>query len=84
MEIRRIEAACINAAVEDAAGNNSWLGRLESLLDPDGCSRPDGDVLPEHKDLGLSQQEQAEDYAHHISQISRDYVHSFRTRFSVH
>ena len=37
------------------------------------CKR-DGFVLPEHADKGLSLFEQAQDYASHISAISREYV----------
>ena len=73
-EIRSIKSTRIQKAVEDAGGNNSWLSRLESLLDPDGCSTGDDGVLTDHRDQGLTRQEQAEAYARHISQISRDYV----------
>ena len=47
---------------------------MESLLDPDGCSDKMGGVLPEHKEKGLNSIEQAEDYAQHISSISREYI----------
>ena len=55
-------------------GSNSWLGRLEQLLDPNGNSDKHAGVLPEHRVAGLSRQQQAEDYARHISKISREYV----------
>ena len=58
----------------EADGSNSWLSRLEFVLDPDGCTRGETKILPEHRDLGLSRAQQAEDYAAHISAISREYV----------
>ena len=74
LEIKDIRSRKINEAVADAGGSNSWLSRMEALLDPDGCSERMGNVLPEHKERGLSPLEQAEDYALHISSISREYV----------
>ena len=44
----------ISEAVSDANGSNSWLSRLEFLLDPDGCTRGEAKTLPEHRDRGLS------------------------------
>ena len=61
-------------AVSDDGGSNSWLSKMENLLDPDGCSSRHGGVLPEHRDAGLTPQQQAEDYAQFISRISREYV----------
>ena len=73
-ELQRIKQRRIQDAVNDGDGSNSWLGRLEQLLDPNGNSNKRGGVLPEHLAAGLSRQQQAEDYAAHISRISRDYV----------
>ena len=47
---------------------------MEALLDPDGKSTKHGGVLPAHLAAGLSRTEQAEEYALHISKISRQYV----------
>ena len=58
----------------DGDGSRSWLGKMEQLLDPDGCSNRNAGVLPEHLNAGLSRLEQAEDFAAHISSISREYV----------
>ena len=53
---------------------------MEELLDPDGCTSRDAEVLPEHREAGLTRQQQAEDYAAHISSISREYVPLSRAR----
>ena len=53
---------------------------MEELLDPDGCTSKNGGVLPEHLAAGLTRQQQAEDYAEHISKISREYVPLSRAR----
>ena len=74
VEKKRILQRKINEAVAEAEGSNSWLSRLEFLLDPDGCTRGETKILPEHLDLGLSHAQQTEDYASHISAISREYV----------
>ena len=47
---------------------------MGELLDPDGCSDKKAGVLPEHRDAGLTRKQQAEDYAAHISKISRQYI----------
>ena len=60
--------------MEAGDGSNSWLSKMEMLLDPDGCSDRNAGVLPEHLMAGLTRLEQAEDYAKHISSISREYV----------
>ena len=60
--------------MEAEVGSNSWLGKLESLLDSEGKSTKSHFELPEHVEAGLSPQQQAEDYALHVSRISRDYV----------
>ena len=44
------------------------------LLDHDGKSNRHAGVLPEHRLAGLTRLQQAEDYAAHISRISREYV----------
>ena len=73
-EIKEIKRKRIAAAVADGKGSNSWLSKMEELLDPDGCSDKNAGVLPEHREAGLNRHEQAQDYASHISKISRDYV----------
>ena len=73
-EIRVYTRKRIDEAVKDGNGSSSWLSRLEDLLDPDGCLSKDAGVLPEHKEAGLSRQEQSDDYAKFISRIIRDYV----------
>ena len=60
--------------MEAGDGSNSWLSKMEMLLDPDGCSHCNAGVLPEHLKAGLTRLEQAEDYAKYISSISREYV----------
>ena len=74
VEIRECTRKRIDEAVQDGGGACSWLSRLENLLDPDGCSSKDGGVLSEHREAGLTRQQQADDYAQFISRISRDYV----------
>ena len=73
-DIRCIKQRKIEAAVKDGNGSNSWLGKLELLLNSEVCSDRNAGVLPEHLSAGLSRLEQAEDYALHISSISREYV----------
>ena len=73
-ELRQAKQRKIEEAVKAGGSNNSWLGRMEQLLDPGGKSDRNQGVLPEHLDAGLSRQQQADDYAAHISKISRDYV----------
>ena len=73
-ELRNIKQRRIQEAVDAGDGNNSWLGCLDQLLDPDGKSTIHGGVLPEDLAAGLSRQQQAEDYASHISKISREYI----------
>ena len=53
---------------------------MEMLLDSDGCSDRNAGVLPEHLNSGLTRAEQAEDYAKHISSISKEYVPLSRAR----
>ena len=52
-EIQSIKRKRIQDAVNEGDGSNSWLGRLESLLDPNGKSDKRGGVLPEHLAAGL-------------------------------
>ena len=73
-EIKAIKKKRIDAAVADGSGSNSWLSKMEALLHPDGCSDKHSGILPEHREAGFSRAEQAQDYALHISKISRDYV----------
>ena len=73
-EKRKILKQKIEEAVIEADGNNSWLSKLEAILDPDGCTRHSPFILPEHRELGLNRKQQAEDYAKQISAISREYV----------
>ena len=58
-ELRCIKQKRIQAAVNDGDGSNSWLGRLEQLLDPDGNSDKHAGVLPEHLAAGLTRKQQA-------------------------
>ena len=51
-ELRMIKQKRINAAVEAGEGSNSWLGRLESLLDPEGKTNKNAGLLPEHRIAG--------------------------------
>ena len=67
-EFKRLKKACreeircarrkrIDEAVQAGKGNNSWLGKLERLLDTYGNSCKSGGVLPEHQVAGLSRQQ---------------------------
>ena len=60
-EIKIIKQRRINAAVQDGDGSNFWLGKMELLLDPNGCTSRNAGVLPEHLAAGLTRQKQAED-----------------------
>ena len=46
-ELRRIKQSRIQEAVRAGDSNNSWLGRMEQLLDPNGNTDRRGGVLPE-------------------------------------
>ena len=73
-EIKQSKQKRINEVVQAGPSSNSWLGRLESLLDSDGKSSKSHATLPEHQAAGLSLKQQADDFAHHIGRISREYV----------
>ena len=73
-EIRCAKEKRIEEAVSAGNGSNSWLGKLERLLDENGNSGRPVLVLPEHQAAGLTREQQAEDFAVHISAISREYI----------
>ena len=73
-ELKAIKQKKINEAVLAGSSPNSWLGKLELLLDSEGKSAKDPLTLPEHSSAGLTPKQQAEDFAIHISKISREYT----------
>ena len=52
-EIRAAQQRRIQEAVKAGSSNNSWLGKLEQLLDPSGKSSRAPGVLPEHLEAGF-------------------------------
>ena len=73
-EIKKAKQRKIEEAIRAGSGNNSWLGKLEQLLDPGGKTDKARGVLPEHLAAGLTRKQQADDYALHITRISWEYV----------
>ena len=69
----------IDEAVAKSNGTAAWLKKVDLLLHPDGNGSRINPTLPEHKEQGLTTFEQAQDYANHISKISRDYTPLSRT-----
>ena len=50
------------------------MKKVETLINPERDTANEVFVLPEHKEKGFSTFEQAQDYAKHISAISREYT----------
>ena len=64
----------IEDVIEKSNGTSAWLKKVEVLANPHLDCKKDRFVLPEHAEKGFTTFEQAEDYARHISAISREYV----------
>ena len=63
----------IEEAVCKAGGSNAWTRCVDRLCDPAGDRPKPKLVLPAHTEAGLSSQQQVEEFAKHISTISREY-----------
>ena len=63
----------IDDAVSKSNGTAAWVKKVASIINPEEHQQRDVFVLPEHAEQGLTSFQQAQDYAAHISAISREY-----------